>query len=304
MSNGKASFKAKTSGKLKTVAIREAALQELIITKKKAIQKAPGGRLELATMRGVPHFYHLTFEDEDRSKQKKVYLGQKDLGKVRALAQKSYDQKVLRVAEQELKAWNMLAKFFPSMTVEEVYETLSPARRKFVTPVIPTDEEFRKQWESVVYEPGYFKDGAAVFMTDRGERVRSKSEQLIANLLYRLGIPYRYEYPIEVMVDGKKRIWRPDFTILDVRNRREVYLEHFGLLDDQNDRDNYARNAFWKMKIYEENGHFDGGDMIFSFETSRAPLDITYVEQKVRRALSMPPMQQSYIGMSFPPARW
>ena len=192
------------------------------------------------------------------------------------------------MAEQELKAWNMLAKFFPSMTVEEVYRTLSPVRQKFVTPVIPTDEEFQEQWEAVTYEPGRFMDGAAVFMTDRGERVRSKSEQLIANLLYRLGIPYRYEYPLEVMVNGSKRIWRPDFTILDVRNRRELYLEHFGLLDDQSDRDNYARIAFRKMKVYEENGHFDGGDMIFSFETSKAPLDITYVERKVRRALGMP----------------
>ena len=138
---------------------------------------------------------------------------------------------------------------------------------------------------------------------------------------------------MEVVVDGRKRIWRPDFTILDVRNRREVYLEHFGMLDDQDDRDNYARNAFWKMKVYEENGHYDGGDMIFSFETGRAPLDITYVEMKVRRALGMPPILQphntrsveaggmdpagveppmrtrskeakSYVGMSFPPERW
>ena len=151
----------------------------------------------------------------------------------------------------------------------------------------PTDDQYRKQWEAVTYEPGWFKADAAVYITDRGERVRSKSEQLIANLLYRLGIPYRYEYPIEVVVNGHKKTWRPDFTILDVKNRRELYLEHFGKLDDQEDDGNYARNAFEKMKIYEENGMYDGGCMIYSFETNKAPLDIKYVERKVRRALGI-----------------
>ena len=308
---------------------RKPYLQRLIKEKKKSLEKAPEGSLIVTDTRGRARYYCILPGERGIG----TYLGRKDLEKVRALAQKSYDQKVLRAAEQELKAWEMLAKFFPGMTVEDVYRTLSPVRQKFVTPVVPTDEEFRTQWEEVEYEPGRFSDGAAVFMTDRGERVRSKSEQLIANLLYRLGIPYRYEYPMEVVVDGRKRIWRPDFTILDVRNRREVYLEHFGMLDDQDDRDNYARNAFWKMKVYEENGHYDGGDMIFSFETGRAPLDITYVEMKVRRALGMPPILQphntrsveaggmdpagveppmhtrskeakSYVGMSFPPERW
>ena len=308
---------------------RKSFLLRLIKEKKKSLVRAPEGSLIVADARGKDRYYCIMPGERGIG----TYLGKKDLEKVRALAQKSYDQKVLRAAEQELKAWNMLAKFFPKMTVEDVYRTLSPVRQKFVTPVVPTDEEFRTQWEEVEYEPGRFSDGAAVFMTDRGERVRSKSEQLIANLLYRLGIPYRYEYPMEVVVDGRKRIWRPDFTILDVRNRREVYLEHFGMLDDQDDRDNYARNAFWKMKVYEENGHYDGGDMIFSLETGRAPLDITYVEMKVRRALGMPPILQphnirsveaggmdpagveppmrtrskeakSYVGMSFPPERW
>lgn len=215
------------------------------------------------------------------------YLKRDELNLAKQLAQKSYDQKVLRAAELELQAWQLLAKHFPSMTVEEVYQALSPARQKLVTPIIPTDEEYRKQWEAVTYEPGWFKADAAVYITDRGERVRSKSEQLIANLLYRLHIPYRYEYPIELNVNGRKRIWRPDFTILDVKHRKEFYIEHFGKLDDQEERENYARNAFDKMKVYEENGMYDGGCMIFSFETSKAPLDIQYVEMKVRRALGI-----------------
>lgn len=259
-------------------------LQDTIKKQKKRLAKAPAGYLRIAERDGKPQYYHV--ESKNRGPGK--YLDSRQLDLVKKLAQKSYDKKVLRAAEQELKAWTMLASFFPDQTLEEVYGLLSPSRQSLVCPLLPTDEEYRKAWEAVDYEPGWFRKNEPEYWTDRGERVRSKSEQLIANLLYRLGIPYRYEYPLEVMVNGSKRIWRPDFTILDVRNRRELYLEHFGLLDDQSGRDNYARIAFRKMKVYEENGHFDGGDMIFSFETSKAPLDITYVERKVRRALGMP----------------
>lgn len=270
----------------KAIGERKQKLHSIVKLKRQALKKAPEGRLEIATMRGFPHFYQVTARSNDSATQK-TYLNEKKAGLVKALAQKAYDQRIIKVAEQELKAWDMLAKYFPDLTVEEVFQTLSPARQKLVTPIIPSDEEYRKQWEAVTYEPGWFKEGAPVYITDRGERVRSKSEQLIANLLYRLHIPYRYEYPIGVIVNGRKRIWRPDFTILDVKHRRELYLEHFGKLDDQEEPENYARNAFGKIKIYEENGMFEGGCMIFSFETSKAPLDISYLEMKLHRLLGL-----------------
>ena len=258
-------------------------LHRLCKEKEKKLATSPDGYLKILNIKGKDRYYHLASKDRGSG----TYLNKKHLDLAKQLAQKSYDLKVLKAAELELQAWQLLASHFPDKTFEEVYETLSPARQKLVTPVIPTDEQYRKQWEEVTYTPGYFKSDAPVYITDRGERVRSKSEQLIANLLYRLGIPYRYEYPIEVIVNGYKKTWRPDFTILDVKNRRELYLEHFGKLDDSDDTDNYARIAFGKMKIYEENGMFDGGCMIYSFETSKAPLDITYVEMKVRRALGL-----------------
>lgn len=263
--------------------IRQETLRQLIATKKKALRGSPDGYLQISTSHGMTQYYRILGNRQEG----RTYLTKNDLELARALAQKTYDRKVLQVAEQELRAWQALARLMPDTTAEEVIKTLSPARQKLVTPIIPPDEEFRKQWEAVTYEPGWFKDGTAVYITDRGERVRSKSEQLIANLLFRLGIPYRYEYPIEVIVNGRRKIWRPDFTILDVRNRKELYLEHFGKLDDQEESDNYARNAFGKMKVYEENGMFEGGCMIYSFETGKAPLDINYLERKLRRVLGL-----------------
>lgn len=264
------------------IEVRRVQLKKLISTKRRALLSAPKGWLRVTTSHGSVQYYLM----EEGVGADQHYLTNKDLKLAKKLAQKAYDKKVLYAAERELKAWNMLAAFFPEHTVEEVYATLSPARQALVVPVIETDEEYRAKWEAVTYEPGSIRADAPVFMTDRGERVRSKSEQLIANLLYRLGIPYRYEYPVELEVEGRKRTWRPDFMILDVKRRKEYYLEHFGMLDDTSE-DNYARTAFWKMKVYEQNGIYEGENILYSFETSRAPLDISYVEMKLRRTLAI-----------------
>lgn len=45
--------------------------------------------------------------------------------------------------------------------------------------------------------------------------------KIIADKLNNLGIPYRYEYPM--ILEGNIRI-HPDFTILKMPERKEVYL--------------------------------------------------------------------------------
>ena len=256
---------------------RQKELKKLIRNKKKQLSKAPEGHLQITGGNETIKYYWMRSGDFGTG----TYLGKNDLKQAKKLAQKSYDRKVLSAAERELQAWQQLAKLLPGTTAEEVYETLSPARQALVTPIQLTDEEYRKQWEAVTWEPGRFQPGAAEFWTDRGERVRSKSEQLIANLLYRLGIPYRYEYPLEVFVDGRKKVWRPDFMILDVPHRKEFFLEHLGMLDDGE----YGPGAKYKIMAYEQNGLYEGRGMYYTFETKAAPLDIRYVEQKVLRIL-------------------
>ncbi len=254
-------------------------LKLILAARKKALKNAPEGYLTIYNSHGAEQYYHVISE---QGQKKRYYLSTKDdVELIAALAQKSYDMSVVKALEQEIHAWEMLAKLLPGIPAKELYKTLGPARQKYVTPIFPTDEEYRKEWEAVTYQTGFFSENAPVYITDRGERVRSKSEQLIANLLYRLGIPYRYEYPIILDVNGKKKTFRPDFMILDVKNRKEYFIEHFGMLDDASEN-NYALSASQKMKIYEENGLHDGDAMIYSWETSRAPLDIEHLELRLK----------------------
>ena len=115
--------------------------------------------------------------------------------------------------------------------------------------------------------------------TTKGERVRSKSEVLIADSLNRLGIPYRYEYPLKL----KNGITvHPDFLCLNVRTRQEFYWEHFGMMDNPE----YTENAIHKLQQYSENNLHPGINLILTMETISNPLNLKYIEQQIKNYLT------------------
>ena len=141
--------------------------------------------------------------------------------------------------------------------------------------VILSDEEFVKQWSSIPYKGKEFMDEEKEILTERGERVRSKSEKIIADKLYMLGIPYRYEYPL--LLKNNVKIY-PDFTILKMPEREEVYLEHFGMMDDID----YVNKAFYKITTFEKNGIYLGVKLFITYETSRTPLNTKNLHGMIR----------------------
>ena len=149
-------------------------------------------------------------------------------------------------------------------------------RKKLVEQAIISDEEFVKQWQETKYVKKEFEDDLQEIITEKGEYVRSKSEKIIADKLYMLGIPYRYECPI--LLDGNIKIY-PDFTILKMPERKEVYLEHFGMLDDPN----YVNNTIFKLNTYERNGIYLGVNLFVTYETSKKPLNVRALDEMIRK---------------------
>lgn len=80
--------------------------------------------------------------------------------------------------------------------------------------------------QPVSIQDRFLEDGL-IHRTLRGESVRSKSEVIIANMLFEKGIQYDYELRF-VGSDGRARY--PDFTIQDAEAGRTIYWEHLGLL--------------------------------------------------------------------------
>ena len=233
----------------------------------KDIKKAPEGQLHCKTVDEVLRFYYR----RSRSDTNGTYLSfegeQWEL--IQKLAQKLYAEMMLEAAEGELKDIDRCSRIISLHSskpkVEDVVDRLKPQLQTLTTHYIKTDEEFACNWQSEPYEYNDYKEFNKLHSTLRGEKVRSKSEQIIANILFHLGIPYKYECPLR---SGFRKLY-PDFTILDVRRRKEIYWEHFGKADDEN----YATNAITKLAAYSSMCVDVGGDLIVTCETSGSPLD-------------------------------
>jgi hypothetical protein len=98
---------------------------------------------------------------------------------------------------------------------------------------------------------GRFLERYLIHRTRSGVTVRSKSELIIADLLYSKGIEFQYEQAL-VGKDGRKR-W-PDFTIYDDTSGLNIYWEHLGMLNQET----YRRNWEKKVRWYAENDILPG----------------------------------------------
>ena len=237
-------------------------LDRVIKNTKSRMKNAPPGSLNISTGQKTPRYYWNTSVN---GKRKKYYLGKKDAFKINSLAQKDFDRQIMRAAEIQKRCIDAFLKEYDEDALRNIYKNLSPERKKLIDADYLDDEEYARQWMAVSYEEGRFDLGTGEFYTQRGERVRSKSEKIIADALFSHGIPYRYEYPLH-MDDGKT--WRPDFTILVKRTRKEYILEHFGMMDDPD----YLSNALGKLHVYMENGFFPGDNLLITAESSARPL--------------------------------
>ncbi len=247
---------------LSSILERKKFLEKLLTETEKRITHSPEGTLRINCIKNHVQYFHRTYLSADNG----VYIPKKQIALARQLAQKDYDLKLRKSVIRELKAINYYLKTIPDMPSEEVYYGLSEKRQPLVIPPIETDRTFLEKWTSFQYQGKPFKENAPVFYTDRNERVRSKSELIIANLLTKENVPYRSECPIRLM--GSETVY-PDFTVLNKRLRKEYIWEHFGMMDDPE----YAEKAVRKINLYQRNGYFPGENLILTYETSVTPVN-------------------------------
>lgn len=155
---------------------------------------------------------------------------------------------------------------------------LHTQRQLLVTPVEPIWEKELAQWYDSEYHGKEFYEGTAEIVTEKGERVRSKSEKILADYFYRNNILYQYERPL--YLKGYGTVY-PDFTFLSKKTRKEIYWEHEGMMD----KPEYAKSAVKKIESYQRNGIHLGERLILTFETELTVLNSQIVEELVEKYL-------------------
>ncbi len=273
---------------------RLADLQKILTAKKKSYEKAPQGRIRISQNGGHPEYYLVTETGSLRGK----YLPHSQETLARQLAQKDYDVRLIKQLQKEIDTLqNYLKHAGGGRVISELYDSLCPARRALITPVTLTDEQYAANWQEVSWAGRQFSPDTPLILTARGERVRSKSEVIIADTLFRHKIPYRYEFPLTLrrsneaplhgdfdMLNhrtsdtGNTITLHPDFLCLNTRTRTELYWEHFGLMDDPD----YSANAAGKLRLYTENGILPDRNLIITMETKREPLSTHSIEKLIK----------------------
>ncbi|MCQ3951332.1 MAG: hypothetical protein DPW14_16110 [Planctomycetes bacterium] len=115
-----------------------------------------------------------------------------------------------------------------------------------------------------------------IHRTEKGHLVRSKSELVIANMLFQLGIEYEYERICEgTKAPGRLR---PDFSFVTADGDLIVW-EHLGMLS----RPDYKRGWEWKNEWYQKNGFIAGKSLFTSVEDSQRGLDSMPLKETAMR---------------------
>ena len=254
-------------------------LEKALETISRFRRQEPEGCLKYQN-KGKKTFYYHQFMNEETKEWERRYIKRENLLLAKNLAQKHYYAILEPLLAKQLKALkSFLNKYHPEDT-EQVYDKLSEVRKSLIIPIGLSREERIRKWHDEKYEGNTFHPENFKYETEQGELVRSKSEMIIANILYqhKEDVLYKYERPLEIRMDGKTKVIYPDFTILNVHTGRIVYLEHAGRMDDPH----YANDFVKKLNAYVANDLLPGKDVMITLETLGNPLDVSVIKRLVR----------------------
>lgn len=237
-------------------------LQKVLMQLEENQMKFPEGRLRIAHKNGNPFYYRV----DDNSNKNGKYIRKSEFEIAKALAQKDYNDELYDSIIREISAIDQYLHRTSKLKPEAIYDNLNISRQSLVHPFLISDEEYARKWQEVEYPKSAFEPGEPEYYTGKKERVRSKSEIIIADTLASLGIPYRYEYPLYDRLNGTIT---PDFQVLHVRRRVEMYLEHFGLMD----KEKYLQSFFWKQNVYPSYGLIPSVNFFMIFEDNKNPIN-------------------------------
>ena len=202
------------------------------------------------------------------------FVKSEDHQSVRKYVQHEYNVKLNKALTRNKHILEKFLEQYDFSGAEGVYERMPEAKRVLVNPIIPSDEQFIEEWKKQFPGGQNTFPEEAIYETENGESVRSKSEKILADLFLKHGIPYSYEPHVSL---SNGRTVYPDFALLNLPQRKTVFWEHLGLLSNED----YAAKNFKKICEYEKSGIILGDNLIVSMESESIPLDIKLIEKKL-----------------------
>ena len=267
--------------------IRQRELDEFIRKAERDISRAPDGTLQVHRKGKSFQYYHAIAKSVKNENKQTEYIKSADRQLASQLAQKEYAKKVLKVAKHDKICIQRMSELKNREYYREMFCDMHAGKQILINSYDMSDEEYAGMWlaekkkfkeEYENAEPTWASGQDKEIITEQGERVKSKTEKILADKLFSAGIPYVYEIPL--YFEGYGYI-KPDFIVLNKRTREERCLEHFGLMD----RPEYSEKAVMKIESFERNGIYPGEGLLLTYETSNHAVDMQIVELIIRRYL-------------------
>lgn len=251
---------------LKVIATEIARNQSALDEYEKMLKGLPEGKLGTVKSRGRTYYVGI-------KGKKRLYLGSEDNDEVRKL-------KTRRFAEAGIERAGRNVALLEA--IRDGYERVD---REYILSILPKTYqlsregkhlESQKIWTDLWEQADYVKKENGEYdmpehITVKGEKVRSKSEVNIANMLCEKGIPYRYEEAFRLK-NGK--IASPDFTIFVKSEGRTKLLEHCGAFYSNRYVEQYA----WKVRNYIASGIIPNRDVFFTYEDLDGNIDTRAID--------------------------
>ena len=226
----------------------------------KKLESYPKGKLTVAKNRGRTKWY-CSYEHN------RTYIPKGEVEFAKKLAEKLFLEEKLKNCQNEIAALKSYLEIHQELDVREFLDKDGRYRELLKVQA----DNFVEEWLSSEYDKCTKYPERLIHKSISGNILRSKSEVLIDMALYRHQIPYHYE---EKLILGNIELY-PDFTLLHPTEKRKMYWEHLGMMDDEH----YARNACLKIEQYIRNNIIPQRDLILTFETKDNPLDCGLIEK-------------------------
>ena len=236
---------------------------------KSELESSPDGKLIYQNNGQYKQFIHLINENG-----KRIRKGiNTDSEMIKALARKEFNSKASKIFSNNItalrKAIDKQIPFDPDQILQSMTKAyaLLPEqyffdRDKLIITAGLDDDLLKKvkrheEWWRKPYKEYWGYPENKTKTTSRGQKVRSISEMLIAEALYKYSIPFHYEEELEAY--GKT--FAPDFTF-EGGDYRPFYLDYFGMMDNTK----YAKRNIIKLDDYYDIGLIPGDNLIVVFD--------------------------------------
>lgn len=231
------------------------------------LETLPEGKLHCKMINGTLRYYRW-----DKKHKVQKYIRKKDAQLINDLKHRRVLEEAVKAMETNLKLQEKILEKYRAYDPHSCQDRLGTVYQDL--PEKLYGQEKNKDAFFVYRGPkSNYRSDERIHKSTMGISFRSKSEALIAELLYKSGIPFIYEETLTLYDEyGERHRYKPDFKIV-LPDGRVIYWEHFGRMDLAE----YREKNFKRLTIYHYNNIMPPNNLIITMDDKRGGLDISAI---------------------------